>query len=50
MGLRSLSKTHVTKDAGEDVEKKEMLMGLQTGTTTVEISLVVYQIIGYSTT
>jgi hypothetical protein len=40
-------------DAGEDVEKKEhssIVGGLQAGTTTLEISLVVPQKIGHSTT
>ena len=37
----------VTADAGEDVEKG---VGLQSGTTTLEISFVVPQKIGNSTT
>jgi hypothetical protein len=40
------SKTQVTADAGEDVEKKDtppLLVGLQADTTTLEISLVVPQ-------
>jgi hypothetical protein len=43
----------VTADAGEDVEKEEyysIVGGLQAGTTTVEISLVVPQQIGHITT
>ena len=41
------SKTQLTADAGEDVEKD---VGLQSGTTTLEISFVVPQKIGDSTT
>jgi hypothetical protein len=47
------SKTQVTADAGEDVEKDEhssLLVGLQTGTSSLEISLAVPQKIGHSTT
>jgi hypothetical protein len=45
----------VTADAGEDVEKEEqntppLLVGLQAGTTSLEISLVVSQKTGHSTT
>jgi hypothetical protein len=46
------SKIQVTEDAGEDVEKERyspLLVGLQAG-TTLEISLVVPQKIGHSTT
>ena len=47
-------KTQVTADAGNDVEKDEntplLLVGLQAGTTTPEISLVVPQKIGHSVT
>jgi hypothetical protein len=41
----------VTVDAGKDVEKEEpsLLVGLQAGTTTLEISLVVFQKIEHST-
>jgi len=42
-----------TADAGEDVEKEEhspLLVGLQTGTTILEISLEVPQKIGHYTT
>ena len=41
----------VTAEAGEDMEKEKsppLLVGLQAGTTTVEISLVVPQKIGHS--
>ena len=47
------SKTQVTADAGENVEKKEhsaLLVGLQAGTTTLETSLAVPQKIEHSTT
>jgi hypothetical protein len=46
-------KTQVSADDGEDVVKEEhspLLVGLQDGTTTLEIILVVPQKIGYSTT
>ena len=46
------SKTQVTTDAIEDVEKEEhssIAGGLQAGTTTLEISLAVPQKIGHST-
>jgi hypothetical protein len=47
-------KTQVTTDAGEDVEKEELssslLVGLQAGTIILEISQVVPQKIGHSTT
>jgi hypothetical protein len=46
-------KTQVTADAGEDVEKRNtpmLLVGLQAGTTTLEITLTVSQKIGHSTT
>jgi len=39
------SKPQATTDAGEDVEKEgTLLVGLQTGTTTLEISLVVLKL------
>jgi hypothetical protein len=47
------SKTQVTAYADKDMEKKEhssLLVGLQAGTTTLEISLAVPQKIGHSTT
>jgi hypothetical protein len=43
----------MSADAGEDVEKEEcssMLVGLQAGTTTLEISLAVPQKIEHSIT
>jgi hypothetical protein len=43
----------VTADAGEDVEKEQhssLLVGLQAGTTSLEISLAVPQKIGHGTT
>jgi hypothetical protein len=43
----------VTADAGKDVEKEEhssIAGGLQSGTTTLEITLVLFQKIGHSTT
>ena len=43
----------MTADAGKDVEKENtppLLVGLQAGTTTLEISLAVPQKIGHSTT
>ena len=42
----------MTTDAGEDVEKEDnpLLVGLQAGTTTLEINLVVPQKVGHSTT
>ena len=47
-------KTKVTADAGEDVKKGKLtpplLVGLQTGTTTLEIRLAIPQKIGYITT
>ena len=43
-------KIQVTADAGKDVEKETLLHCLQTGTTTLEISLAVPQKIGHSTT
>jgi hypothetical protein len=44
------SKIQVTADAGDDVEKEEhpLVVGLQAGTTTLEISLAVPQKIGHS--
>jgi hypothetical protein len=46
------SKIQVTADAAEDVKGNipPLLIGLQVGTTTLEISLVVPQKIGHSTT
>jgi hypothetical protein len=47
------SKIQVTADVGEDVKKKNtppLLVGLQVGTTTLEISLAVPQKIGHSIT
>ena len=44
------NKTRVSADAGEDLEKRNtppLLVGLQAGTTTMEISLVVPQKIGH---
>jgi hypothetical protein len=46
-------KTQRTTDAGEDAEKENtppLLVGLQAGTTTLQISLVVPQKIAHSTT
>jgi hypothetical protein len=40
----------VTADAREDVEKEEVLVGLQAGKTTLEMSLAVPQQIGHSNT
>ena len=43
----------MTADASKDIEKEEhssLLVGLQAGTTTLEISLAVPQKIGHSTT
>jgi hypothetical protein len=43
----------VTGDAGEDVEKKKhssLLVGLQGGVTTLEISLALTHKIGHTTT
>jgi hypothetical protein len=47
-----ISKNQVTADAGEDVKKRNtppLLVGLQAGTTTLEISIVVPQKIGHGT-
>jgi hypothetical protein len=47
------SKIQVTADAGEDVEEEEcssIALGLQAGTTTLEISVAVPQKIGHSFT
>ena len=51
LGRMAKIKTQVTADAGKNMEKEEhLLVGLQSGTTTLEISLVVPQKIGDSTT
>jgi hypothetical protein len=40
----------MTADAGKDEEKEELLVGLQAGTNTLKINLVVTQKSGRSTT
>jgi hypothetical protein len=46
-------KTQVTADSGKDVEKEDtppLFIGLQAGTTILEISLAIPQKIGHNTT
>ena len=51
--MAKIKKTQWTAEAGEYVEKRSthpLLVGLQAGTTSLDVSLVVPQKIGHSTT